>query len=120
MLMVAADVGGGQPHHVGTEITVRTWPECKMKMVGHQTISQQPHRHALAGFAEEFSESSKVAIFAKDATTPIATVHDVVTIAAQSISCTARHNHDYDIGLRRPRQNALVESGQSEPPTDRE
>src|SRR5947209_11411503 len=71
-----------------------------MKMVGHQTISEQPHRHSLAGFAEEFNEGSKVAILAKDGTPPIATINDVVTIAAQSISCTARHNHDYDIGTR--------------------
>ena len=51
VLVVAADVGGKQPAHVVTELTVLIGPEGEVKVVWHQGVGEQTHPGALAGLA---------------------------------------------------------------------
>lgn len=41
--MVATNMRGQQPAHPRAQVAIMVWPECQMKMVGHETIGQQPH-----------------------------------------------------------------------------
>jgi hypothetical protein len=84
MAVIAADVSGKQPHHVVAQVAVGARPEGKVKMVGHQAISQESHRRAFAGPAEQFEKSGLVAVLAKDAAAAIASIEDMVAVAAQS------------------------------------
>ena len=43
VVVVTADMSGEQPGHVVAELAVFAWPECEVKMIGHQAKSQYAH-----------------------------------------------------------------------------
>jgi predicted DNA-binding antitoxin AbrB/MazE fold protein len=91
MLMITADVRGHQPHHVRTQVAIAPRPEREMEMVRHQTVSQQTDIDLFARFAEELAEGCEVAVLAEDGAATITAIEDVITVAAQSVACTAWH-----------------------------
>jgi hypothetical protein len=95
VLVIASDVGGQQPHHVVAEVTVFTWPETEVKVVGHEAIAEQAHGDALAGFVQEIDEGMKIAIVMEDGAAAVTAIEDVVAIAALGSSCGPWHEVDY-------------------------
>jgi hypothetical protein len=91
MLMITADVRGHQPHHVGAQVAIAPRPERQVEMGGHQTISEEADIDAFARLAGQLTKGREVAILAKDGATTIAAIEDMVTVAAQSVACTAWH-----------------------------
>ena len=91
MLMITPDVRGHQPHHVRTQVAIVPRPEREVEMVRQQTVSQQTDIDPFAGFAEELAEGREVAILAENRAATITAIEDVVTVAAQSVACTAWH-----------------------------
>ena len=99
VLVVTADMGREQPRHVVAEITVCAWPNDKVKVVGHQAVSNQAHGHVLVGVAQEIEEGVEIAILVKDGTSAITAVKDVVTVAAKRNSQGTwhrRHNSTHE------------------------
>gem|GEM_PF-3728560 len=64
-------------------------------MIRHEAIAEQAHIDALTRLAQQLQEGVEIAIFMKHSTTTVATVEDVVTVAALGRPCTARHALDY-------------------------
>ena len=64
-------------------------------MVGHQAESQQPHGHVFLGVAQQFEEGMIIARLVKDGAAAIATVEDVVTVAAKCNSQGSCHEPYY-------------------------
>src|SRR5260370_1448832 len=60
-------------------------------MVRHQTVSEQTDIAPCARFAEELAEGCEVAVLAEDGAATVTAIEDVVTVAAQSVACTAWH-----------------------------
>ena len=50
MLMITADMGGHQPHHIRTQVAVTPRPEHQADMVGQQAVSQQTNINAPVRF----------------------------------------------------------------------
>jgi hypothetical protein len=63
-------------------------------MVRHQTIGQDAHRRFNACLANQFGESSVIAVFVKNFLAVVATIGDVVTNPANRCACGAWHG-DY-------------------------
>lgn len=101
MLVVAADMSGEQPHHVGAEIAVVAGPEGEVEMVGHQAIGEQTHGEAFSRLAQQFDEGGEVAVFLEDGASGVAAVEDVVAVAALASSWVAWHEEDYGEGAAR-------------------
>ena len=91
MLMIAADMRGHQPHHVLAQAAIFFWPNGEVEVVRHQTKGQQANIDALPSFAEQVHESIIVPCFVKDRTPSVATIENMVTIAAQGVACSAWH-----------------------------
>jgi len=60
-------------------------------VVGHQTIGEQTDRRPLAGFVKKFQEGQVITILVKHGAARVATVQDVVAIAALRSSTGAWH-----------------------------
>src|SRR5437879_2225995 len=91
MLVIAAHVRGGQPHHVRAQVASATRPKEKMKMIPQQAKGQQADVDPLPGLAQQPHKGSVVAVFVKDPAACVTTVEDVVAVAAQGIACAAWH-----------------------------
>ena len=98
VLMVAADMSGEQPHHVVTQVSVGGRPEGKMEMVGHQAIGEKAHGSSFSRLAQQLDEGGVIAVFEENSTSAIASVEDMVTVAAQGSSWVSWHEEDYGMG----------------------
>jgi hypothetical protein len=92
MLVIAANLSRHEPHHVCAQFAVPPRPKKQVEVIGHQTKSQETHRDALPGFIQQAEKGLEVAGFAKDRTSAIAPIKDMITISAQGIACAARHH----------------------------
>ena len=85
-LMITADVGRHRPHHIRDQIAIAPRPQRRVKMVRHQTVTEETDIDSFARFAEEFEECREVAVLMKNGTATIATIEDMVAMAAQSVA----------------------------------
>jgi site-specific DNA recombinase len=74
---------GEQPLHPKTQVAVLVWPEHQMKVVGHCTIPDQPHRHAGAGCTQQRDKPVVVVVIMEHARPIVTAVDDVVAITAR-------------------------------------
>jgi hypothetical protein len=86
MLVLAANVGCGQPHHVRAQVAIATRPQEKMKMIPQQAKRHQADVDPLPGLAQQAHEGVVVPFLVKDRAAGVATVEDVVAVAAQRIA----------------------------------
>jgi hypothetical protein len=100
-LPVAMHVAGKQPLHPVSEVVVARRPKDQVKVVGHQTITDDTHGHAGTGLADQADEALVVVLVVKDACATIAAIQSVVAIATDGSSCSARHE---EILVPRPRK----------------
>jgi hypothetical protein len=92
VLVIAADVGVGEPAHEGGELAVVLGEENEVKVVGHEAIAQQSYGgEALARFGQELDEGGVVGFFAEDGAAGIATIEDVEDESAGGDAGTAGH-----------------------------
>jgi len=82
MTVITTHMGRQQPLHPTAEIAVVVRPKDQMEMVGHQAITEQPHRQSLGCLDEQLNESGVVRVFMKDFRAGVAAIEDVVTPAA--------------------------------------
>jgi hypothetical protein len=88
MLVIAADVGGQQPHHVSAQVGALARPQGKVEMVRHQAISEEAHVRPLAGLGQEVDKRCEVGFLVNDGASRVTTIEDVV---AETGSCSAWH-----------------------------
>jgi hypothetical protein len=62
-----------------------------MKMIGHETVREDPHRQSAAGVAQEGDECLKVAIGMKHMRAAIAAIDDVIAMMSDGSPCSPRH-----------------------------
>ena len=91
VLVITADVGGHQPHHVGTEVAIVLGPERQVKVIGHQAVGEQAERRAFRRLGQELEEGSIVAVLVKHGTSPIASIEDMIAVTALRSTCGAWH-----------------------------
>lgn len=91
MLVVAADVRGEQPLHPAGQIAVLARPEDQVKVIRHQTISEQPHRHNFVGGREEADERLVIGRLMKDPLAGISAAEDVVTVSTGGVAVRSGH-----------------------------
>src|SRR5271156_1889874 len=100
VLVVAANMGGEQPHHVVAQFAVTAWPEREVEMVGHQAIPEQTHpRRSLPGLAQQLDKGGEIASLVKHGAAAVSSVEYVVTVAA--LGRTGGSRHGVIIGLQR-------------------
>ena len=83
VLVIAADMRRLQPLHPAAQVAIVAWPEHQMKMIGHQTISQHPHRIAGIGFVKQANKRGIIGRLMKHHLPAVPTVENVITIAAE-------------------------------------
>ena len=104
-LPMARDVTGQQPMHPESEVVITWRPQHQVKVVRQQTVGQHTHRHAGAGRTQQDLEESVIVLVVEDAPPAIATVEHMVTVAAPSGTCGARHGVIIRPGLPESKKN---------------
>ena len=82
MLVLASNMRCHQPGHVVAQIAIVMRPQNQVKMVWHQTVTEQAHRRMLAGLHEESDESNLFGVLEQDSLVGVASLEDRVTGAA--------------------------------------
>jgi hypothetical protein len=77
--LILANVTGEQPLHPAAQITVTIRPQDEVKMIWHQTVSQQTHRDSLTGAFHEPDEGAIVRVGVKYTLAAIASIDCVIT-----------------------------------------
>src|SRR5438105_9445256 len=95
VLVVTPHVRRQQPHHVVTQFAISPWPDKEVEMIRHEAVAEQAHIEALPRLPQELEEGIEIAILVKDSKAAVATVEDVITVAALGRPCTARHAAHY-------------------------
>jgi hypothetical protein len=95
VLVVPADMGREQPHHVSAQVVVLAWPNREVKMIAHQTKSKQPHVQALARFLQQLEKGLEIAVLMENGSLAVAAVEDVITITSLGSAGSARHGGNY-------------------------
>jgi hypothetical protein len=83
--MVSPDVAGEQPLHPAAEVAVLAGPQHEVKMVGHQAVAEDSHRHAFDPrfrFCHQVQKGGVVFGLAEDLLAAIAAIQDVIAIIA--------------------------------------
>ena len=76
--MITAHLRRHEPLHPATEITIFMRPQQQVKVVCHQTIPSQPHRHFLVSLRHQAHKRGEVIIVVKNIAAAIALVQDIV------------------------------------------
>jgi len=72
--VIAADMSRHQPLHPATQVTVFVRPQQHVKMIGHQAISDQPHRHFFVCLPHQIDEGEEVFLFVKHIIATVTTI----------------------------------------------
>ena len=99
VLVVAADVRREQPLHPAGQIAILARPEDQVKMIRHQAISEQPHRHDIVGGGEEADECLIIGRLVKHPLTGISAAEDVVAVATGRVAVRSGHGNMVTRGL---------------------
>ena len=78
--VIPANMRRQQLVHPSTEIPIVVWPEGQMKMIGHETVRQDTHRHTLRRVVKQIKERLIIAVRMKYLSPGIAPVDDVITM----------------------------------------
>jgi len=88
---ITVNVRRQQPLHERAEIVIAYRPKDQVKMIRHQAVADQPHRHAAASLPEQTDEIVIVVGVVKHLAALVAAIEDVVTEAANSGPSGAWH-----------------------------
>ena len=89
--VIAADVTRQPPLHQPTEGVAARRFQDEMKMIGHQAEAQDFDRIFGFGDGQQVEKGAVVAVFVKDRRAPVATVDDMVDVAADLTARETRH-----------------------------
>lgn len=82
VLMIATDVGRQKPLHPLAEISLRVRPHYQMKMSGHNTVAEYPHRNALTRSVKQVDKGFVISVFPKNLAAGITPINSVITDSA--------------------------------------
>jgi hypothetical protein len=91
VLVIAANMGGQQPHHIGAQVGIPARPHGQVEMVRHQAVSEEAHVRPLAGLGQELDKRCEVAFLVKDGASRVTAIEDVVAVSGSCSSCGAWH-----------------------------
>jgi hypothetical protein len=94
-LMMAMNMAREQPLHSRTQVFVTGWPESQMKMIGHKTVANDPHRDMCASLAKQPNERIVGYFFGENTSPLVAAVENMVSVATHRSSPSPRQEQ-YD------------------------
>src|SRR6185312_5289513 len=84
-------VSHGEPEHEAGEIFVVLRPEHQVPMIGHKTVAQDSHRHALLSLNQQSLECGIIALPGEESHLAAAAIEDVINDPARHLSCASWH-----------------------------
>lgn len=89
--VVATNMRGHQPLHPGAEVTIADRPDNQVKMVGHQTVTNDAYWSTLAGQFDQLDEGGVVGWLVENLSAGVTAIEDVVAVIGLGSSCSAWH-----------------------------
>ena len=105
MSEITTNMGRQQPVHPAAEVTVRSWPECEVETVGHETVGDDSHGDADRSLGHDFNERSVVVGLVEHLGTTVAPVEHVIRKSTDRAAGGARHKSPRRVGEAEPSES---------------